>query len=79
MSAVSVSPRNGLAVAPRLRLTDFSGFRSFEPKACATGLFTATVEMSTGTPPMKFVDEVVKNCWWSDGARKPFETEPRIA
>jgi hypothetical protein len=60
-------------------MTDFSGFSGFDPSASATGLLTATVEMSTGTPAMKLVEVVVKNCWWSDGARKPFETDPRIA
>ena len=28
---------------------------------------------------MKLVEVVVKNCWWSEGARKPFEIEPRSA
>lgn len=64
---------------PPDRLNDFSGLRSFEPSARATGLLTATVEMSTGTPAMKLVDVVVKYCWCSDGARKPFDTEPRSA
>jgi hypothetical protein len=52
-----------LAVAPKLRLTDFSGLSGFEPSAWATGLLTATVEMSTGRPLMKLVELVVKNCW----------------
>ena len=74
-----VRPRSGLAVAPRLTLNDFSGSSGCEPSASATGLFTARVEMSTGRPAMKLVEVVVKNCWWSDGARKPFDTEPRSA
>ena len=61
------------------RLNDFSGFSGFEPSALATGLSTATVEMSTGTPAMKLVEVVVKYCWCSEGARKPFEIEPRSA
>jgi len=28
---------------------------------------------------MKLVDVVVKNCWCREGARKPFEMEPRSA
>src|SRR5678816_4842456 len=57
-SAVKVRPRTGLAVAPKVRLTDFSGFSGFDPSASATGLLTATVEMSTGTPAMKLVEVV---------------------
>ncbi len=37
------------------------------------------VTQSTGRPLMKLVEVVVKNCWWSDGARKPLEIEPRNA
>ena len=40
---------------------------------------TGNVVMSNGTPPMKFVEVVAKNCCCSDGARKPFCTEPRSA
>src|SRR4051794_1435902 len=74
-----VRPCIGLAVAPRLTLNDFSGFSGCEPSVTATGLFTARVEISTGSPAMKLVEVVVKNCWWSEGARNPFETEPRRA
>ena len=60
-------------------LVDFSGFSGVDPSACAAGAFTASVAISTGNPPMKLVDVVVKNCWCSDGARKPLEIEPRSA
>ena len=68
-----------MAVAPTLMLTDFSGFSCSAPSDCAIALPTATVLMSTGTPEMKLVDVVVKNCWCSDGARKPLEIDPRKA
>ena len=64
---------------PPDRLVDFSALSGCEPSDRASALPTCAVTVSIGTPATKLVEVVVKNCWCSDGARKPFETEPRTA
>ena len=65
--------------APTERFFDFSGSSACAPSATAIGSDTGKVEISNGTPLMKFVDVVAKYCCCSDGARKPVDAELRNA
>ncbi len=65
--------------APSEKFTDSSASSGLAPSASATGSSTGKVAMSNGTPLMKLVEVVAKYCCCSDGARKPFCSEPRSA